>query len=104
MWKYHLQFNILCRRWTDLFILRQAEKREQNLVSRYRNSGYCSSGGLLSCKNQFVISDYPASAVHIAYKSWNFSGGMSKILLQNKMIRFVGGLSMEIYLCHMFVY
>ena len=31
-------------------------------------------------------------------------GGISKILLQNKIIRFFGGLSMEIYLCHMFVY
>ena len=31
-------------------------------------------------------------------------GGISKALLQNKVVRFIGGLSMEIYLCHMFVY
>lgn len=31
-------------------------------------------------------------------------GGISKTLLQNKTVRFIGGLSMEIYLCHMFVY
>lgn len=31
-------------------------------------------------------------------------GGISKILLQNKVARFLGGVSMEIYLCHMFVY
>ena len=31
-------------------------------------------------------------------------GGISKTLLQNKIVRFIGGLSMEIYLCHMFVY
>lgn len=31
-------------------------------------------------------------------------GGTAKILFQNKIIRFIGGLSMEIYLCHMFVY
>lgn len=31
-------------------------------------------------------------------------GGISKALLQNKIVRFIGGLSMEIYLCHMFVY
>lgn len=31
-------------------------------------------------------------------------GGISEILLQNKAVRFMGGLSMEIYLCHMFVY
>ncbi len=31
-------------------------------------------------------------------------GGISETLLQNKVVRFIGGLSMEIYLCHMFVY
>lgn len=31
-------------------------------------------------------------------------GGISKILLQNKVAHFLGGISMEIYLCHMFVY
>lgn len=32
------------------------------------------------------------------------TGGISKMLLRNKAIRFIGGLSIEIYLCHMFVY
>lgn len=31
-------------------------------------------------------------------------GGISKMLLQNRAVHFLGGLSMEIYLCHMFVY
>lgn len=31
-------------------------------------------------------------------------GSISKVLLQNRVIRFIGSLSMEIYLCHMFVY
>ena len=32
------------------------------------------------------------------------SGGISKILFQNKTAHFLSGLSMEIYLCHMFIY
>lgn len=31
-------------------------------------------------------------------------GGISMVLFQNKTVRFIGSLSMEIYLCHMFVY
>ena len=32
------------------------------------------------------------------------AGGISKKLFQNKAVRFLGSLSMEIYLCHMFAY
>ena len=31
-------------------------------------------------------------------------GGISKLLFRNKFAVFLGSLSMEIYLCHMFVY
>ena len=33
-----------------------------------------------------------------------FGGGTARFLFQNKIACFLGGLSMEIYLCHMFVY
>ena len=33
-----------------------------------------------------------------------FRGGTARFLFQNKIACFLGGLSMEIYLCHMFVY
>ena len=32
------------------------------------------------------------------------SGSMSKIVFQNRVVRFIGSISMEIYLCHMFAF
>ena len=52
-----------------------------------------------------VINKHLTAAVCFVYNRRNFCwGGVSKTLLRNKAVRYLGRISMEVYLCHMVVY
>lgn len=58
----------------------------------------------LSLDSRFSVTILLLFFALLAITLISLGGGISRVLLQNKVALFLGGLSMEIYLCHMFVY